>query len=248
MNQTFNEIDKMEESLLGHFTTLEGTKGLEKSNPIEIISAYSESIRWKLKFLEHHYQFLTNIQWKKLYGKVTSGNRSEFCVSCGNCKDVIITVSSLDGAKMMVFNSVDGLVAACVNAADTLSKMLNILYRLRIEDLRVNCPLLLQTITPDSPLAVVFGNYPGIKWMSPLRKLRGECQHCNLASVIEEPHGSFGIPPSDLLIKEEYVLDEMLSRTIRALASTIKSKTLDLFQNAAQVIAKHPSNACILKT
>lgn len=240
MRETLQAIDRMRKSLLV------GVSQQSLPGPVspKSIRPYTASIRLKLQLLDHHSRFLTNMEWEQLHMVGDPGAPDKVQIACGNNNDIVIELTTAHAGRMMILDAFDGVVAACVNAADTLARLLNLAYNLRVRHDHANLPRIYQAVSIGSRLKAVLDRAPGTKWMEPVRRLRGECQHCDLASVIEEPGRGFGVPPTELLVKQEYSLEGVPNSNVALYAETVRNRTNELLRNVAEIIASQPGSAC----
>ncbi len=236
MIQTNRELERMRRKLLAAFSS--DGRGSQAAVCVD-------SILWKLRFIDFHSNFLTRMQWGELHALGLPGHTDPVRIDCGEQENIIVQLGSSQIGRMAVLLCFDGFVAACVNAVDTLAQTVNALYGLGIGERSANAPVVRRKVAPQSPLGLVLHNIPGIDWMAPLRRIRGECQHYNIAGVIEDPTRAFGATPGALQVKAEFALDGIEDKSVTVYAEVAREKTLELLRAAAVAIADNPSNPCI---
>lgn len=141
--------------------------------------------------------------------------------------------------------AVDGVVTSCVNAADTLGRLLNLVFRLGINQRKANLPLVSEKIGEASPLGRVLKQQPGHAWMIPLRSLRGECQHGDISAVLQVPDHDLGGVPSEPHVAADYCINGTATTPLLAYALQARDLTLELIRNSALVLAASPGAALL---
>ncbi len=207
------------------------------------VQKYVKSIDWKTRFLHHHCDLLSDVRWDDLSGlsnpkeedakdavEIRFGNRRE-----GH----LIRVRTGETGRLLMLIAFDGVVAACVNAADTFGHLLNLVYKLGFEEFEANLPKVAKEIPLGSPLGVVLHEEPGIDAVSILRKLRGECQHADISEVMLEGYGG-GIEP---MVNRKWCPGATDNIRVSDYTASAKARTLQLLSNAAAAVADAPEAA-----
>jgi hypothetical protein len=247
LDGTIAVLRAMREHVLDDFTRLGSDEPRELR---ESLPAYIESVVWKLKMLEHNCGLLAQLHSKVeiLDSLGMTGVQGELSVDCGHEGGVSVTVRDRDSARTLLLQAFDGVVTASVNAVDTFARMLNLLYNLGVPHDKANLPKVCAKVCekhPEtSPLRLAFAKTAGISWMQPLRRIRGECQHWDIATVLKEDKDGFGAPLRALLVKDEYRLDGMDDLSVASFAETARTGIHTLLREVAGVISVSPATAC----
>ncbi len=238
MKSTLQQVRGMKQALLTAFAN-------STRNTTANVGPYIDSVEWKLKLLVHHCRFLGNVEFSELH---SIGNLDEedegLKITCGHSEGVIIEIRNLDAGKLVVFNALDGMVAASVNIVDTLGRMLNEVYELGIQEREANLPVVYDKLPTGAPLKLVLGDPAGVEWMKPLRRMRGECQHSVIASVVELPNVAYGGVPDMLFVRSDFQLDGMTDMDLASFADTVCVRTMELLKNLAAAIQVDPKGCC----
>ncbi len=206
------------------------------------LTAAVESTRSKLMLLNYHRTFIENMDWEQLH--VAGRYGSEDCqVICGNKDGISVTITDYHAGQLMVVAAFDGLVAGCVNVVDTLARMINRAYRLKIPERQANLLEVIARAPEGSLVGRALREPPGCDWMGPIRKLRGECQHSNVAEVMQRPLGSFGLSPGEPRVSDRFLPPDFSDGRISTFAATITQRTADLIKNIATASASAPGTA-----
>jgi hypothetical protein len=223
--------------------------GPESSAEINRLSSFAESIRWKLRFLQHHCGFIGNVVWGDVSRLRTPGFVDPVRVACGERDDgdcVVLELRTQDSGRMALLSSFDGIVGACVNSVDTLARMLNLAYRIGLNERNANLPMVARRVECNCPVGLVLRRNPGIDWMSPVRELRGECQHGEISAVIREPDRAFGVPADDLLVADRFAIDNGKGMTVGTYSQVLRDRTLLLLRAVAQAVAADPAGSVVV--
>lgn len=221
------------------------------SSEIRQARRYCTSIDWKLRFLEHHFRLVGSIDWSRLAEvdrqiPTSDGQRTEVHeIRCGDTGEIGVQLHRQHEGVFMSLVAVDGVVASCVNAADTLGRLLNLVFRLGVDQRRANLPLVSEEIQEASPLGRVLKQQPGHAWMVPIRSLRGECQHGDISAVLQVPDHDLGGVPSEPHVVADYCLNGTAATPLLAYAVQARELTLELIRNSALVLAASPSAALV---
>jgi hypothetical protein len=248
MEETHRAVEDMRKVLCQLRSNAEGED--RRGSEIQGLKSYAESIRWKLRFLHHYCGFLNGVQWADVCRLGTPGFGDPVRVACGESSEggpVVLEVRTQDSGRMMVLTAFDGIVAACVNSADTLGRMLNLAYRLGLEERNANLPMVAQKVQDNCTVDLILKKNPGIDWMSPVRLLRGECQHGNIAAVIREPDRAFGVPTDDLLVADTFAIDGQKGMAVGAYSMVLRDRTLLLLRAVAHAVTADPIGAIVPK-
>jgi hypothetical protein len=222
--------------------------GPNSNREADRLSSFAESIRWKLRFLQHHCGFISNVRWTDVCRLGTPGFADPVRVVCGEDTDdgcVVLEFRTLDSGRMAVLSCFDGIVGACVNSVDTLARILNLAYGLGLEERRANLPMVAQKVDEGCAVGSVLTSDPGVDWMAPVRLLRGECQHANIAVVIREPDSGFGVPARDLFVADEFAIDDRTGMTVATYSQVLRDRALFLLTAIARAIAADPDSSVV---
>lgn len=234
MNSTLRSITGMGDRLTRWISQRDVDAGLVRE-----VRSYVQSIRWKIRFLDHHSALLCAVQWDKV-GRLGSVCIPEDMVDLRVKDGLLMRLGTSETVTMIIWTSFDGAVAACVNACDTLGRLINRVYGLGIDEHRANLPGVANKLNAKCPLGVPMYQEPGLQWMKPLRSLRGRCQHADLSEVLLQGYGSSALEP---LVHRDYCLDGTEGIPVSDYASMVKARTLELLTVCANTITSGPELA-----
>jgi len=217
-----------------------------RSADVDGLDIYADSMVRKLELMEHHVATLTRVDWDivgALVGELNiepaSGKRTALSLlhptECGYA----VLVDSRRVAELVVHAAFDGVVAASVNACDTLGRLINLTYSLGVREENANLPMVATKLDLKSPLGRVLRSEPGIEWMGPLRRLRGECQHGMLTEVLYQGIGS----TVEYTVASAWHFDGVTNARVSVYALATQEKTTALLERAAAAILADPVKA-----
>ena len=93
-----------------------------------------------------------------------------------------------------VYLAFDGLTAALVNMTDTLGRLVNLTYSLRINPRRASLLAVRDQCIATSSLGVVLHDVQYTDWLYKVRDLRGRCQHADVEETTSLFLFGFGTP------------------------------------------------------
>jgi hypothetical protein len=134
-----------------------------------------------------HMGVLLGIQWD-LVESVGRDGAEDLCV---RLSDATLIIGHSEAVIDHVYLAFDGLTAALANVADTLGRLINLAYDLRIPSKRASLPAVRNRCAPTSPLGMVLNDATHMEWLGRIRDLRGRCQHADVDDILTTPPGPF---------------------------------------------------------
>lgn len=236
MNNTLSAIWDMERALR---IWKQGQPHVQ-SKSFDEIHKYIQSIEWKLRFLDHYCRLLSGVNWADLGRLGGPDMPPSLSINCDDSDDLIIKVASQETGRLLILSAFDGAVAASVNASDTLGRLLNLCYDLGLPDMKANLPIVSKRIQEGSPVGIVLNEEPGIRWMEPLRKLRGECQHRDISAVVMQAYGGLRQEP---VVVRDWCPGSDAEIPVSKYTSSARLKTMELLSNAARAVSAGAAEA-----
>ena len=207
-----------------------------------LIRRYRESIRWKMDFFDHHCGLVTSFPWGQVCREDIT-KRNPLPVIWRESAEFKCEIGEERLVDLLTYIALDGAVGACVNAADTLGRMLNLAFKLDLNVNSANLWKVARRVSEDSPLGIVFKHEPGIGWMDPLRRLRGECQHGHISGLLTRDEDYIGAPLKEPFVSDTYCGMDGESQRLSVFISSAGDNTMRLLTNASRAVIAYGDNA-----
>jgi len=91
-----------------------------------------------------------------------------------------------------VYLAADGVIAAVGNKTDTFARLINVVYRLGLNERKANLFQVCESCVPTSALGTVLKDKVHRTWLERVRDLRGRCQHADVEHILMTPAGNLG--------------------------------------------------------
>lgn len=216
----------------------------DRSQAEAAIGPYTAAIRRKCSFLALHTSLLSGIDWAQLdtVGRMCEkdGERRALIVPL---QDARIALHHPTAVKDHVHMAFDGLIAGAVNITDTLGRLINICYRLGVQERR--CSLLSAGLccAPSSPLGSILQNSAKMEWFRKVRELRGRCQHADVEEVLISPEGAYG-RSHEPRVRAEYAWSSMTGNVpISFYSNAVLASLEELMVGCTGAIIANPGGA-----
>ena len=242
MKTAIESIASMGESLTRWVTLRAKDQTSDDQRPRVKVGPWVESIRWKMKFLDHYSTLLCNVRWESIGNLSLTACKHEDMVDLHVNDGLLLRLGSSRSAEMVVLASFDAAVAACVNSCDTLGRLINLVYGLGIHGFLESLPNVAKKVDPNCPLGVVMHAESGLDSIKFLRGLRGECQHAYLSEVLFQGYGSSALEP---VVAGQYCPDTAKELRVSEYLVMAKDRTLKVLTACARAIAPDPENAVL---
>lgn len=206
------------------------------------------SIQRKCRFAAHHLDVLSNIDWQRvsLIGTVNRAtNRSETMTITVN-KFISIETKDREATLNLAMIAFDGVVASCVNIADTVGRLVNVAYDLGIDRRYATMPTVLDKIDPQCKLATAIKSYADYDELLDMRRLRGECQHADIVNVLRTPETPWDGPDVEPCVPPGFAQSRsQQDRQVSRYSAFAVSNAERFLVTVSQVITSDPISSVI---
>lgn len=206
------------------------------------------SIQRKCRFATHHLDVLSNIEWLRMsqIGAVNRATNQTETMTITVNEFISIETKDREATLNLAMIAFDGVVASCVNIADTVGRLVNMAYHLGIEPRYATMPNVLSEIDPQCNLATALNGYADYDQLLEMRSLRGECQHADIVNVLRTPERPLDGPDVEPCVLPRFAHSgSQQDRTVSRYSAFAVSNAERFLVTVSQVITTDPISSVI---
>ena len=231
------------EMQLGLRNWKEASAGASCGEAVEQIDLLCDSVQARLLLLSFYSSLLSRenlLEMGRLEGFFPDKDLEAVLVATEGMRLSVSTPKWCVAVKLLAFS---GAVSACVNAADTLARLLAVAYDIRIGR-HPQLEAILERLAEDSLLAPILRDSPGLDWMGPVRSLHAECQHGAILSTYQSRAGGSAVP----YVKGVWCNESDEGMPMPQYVNWAEESVEELIEGVASAVAFDPERALLIRS